>query len=84
MTCAPSISPAPASEISQITIVNRRINEDLLDSLRYQLIGDKYDPFREELNTLLESQIGRGPASCRTLLHDVYSEKHSQGGEGTL
>ena len=49
-----------ASEISQITIVNRRINEDLLDSLRYQLTGDKYDIFREELNAQLESQIGRG------------------------
>ena len=49
-----------ASEISQITIVNRRINEDLLDSLRYQLTGDDYDIFREELNAQLESQIGRG------------------------
>lgn len=49
-----------ASEISQITIVNRRINEDLLDSLRYPLTGDRYDPFREELNTQLETQIGRG------------------------
>ncbi len=49
-----------ATEISQITIVNRRINEDLLTALKYQLCGDEYDQFRRELNSLLESQIGRG------------------------
>lgn len=49
-----------AAEISQITIVNRRINEDLLDSLRYTEQHDDYDGFRKELNTLLETQIGRG------------------------
>ena len=47
-------------EISQITIVNRRINDDLLDSLRYRRTEDKYDGFREEMNTILENQIGRG------------------------
>lgn len=49
-----------ASEISQITIINRRINEDLLASLKYPLTGGKYDVFRGELNEILESQIGRG------------------------
>ena len=49
-----------ATEISQITIVNRRINEDLLTALKYQLYDDEYDTFRKELNAILESQIGRG------------------------
>ena len=49
-----------ASEISQITIINRHLNQDLLDALRYPMAGGQYDVFREELNTMLENQIGRG------------------------
>lgn len=49
-----------AAEISQITIINRRINEELLTSLKYPLTGGNYDVFRGELNEILESQIGRG------------------------
>ena len=48
------------SEISQITIINRRINEELLAALKYPLTGGEYDVFRGELNGILESQIGRG------------------------
>ena len=54
-----------ASEISQITIINRHLNEDLLDALRYPLQGDDYDVFRDELNTMLENQIGRGTGIIR-------------------
>ena len=54
---AKSCTPA---EVSQITIFNRRINEEALERLRHPLQGDGFDPLRQELNAMLESQAGRG------------------------
>ena len=47
-------------EISQITIVNRHINRELLDKLQYPERRDGLDEFRREMNGILESQAGRG------------------------
>ena len=54
------IKACTQSEVSQITIVNRHINRELLDRLRYPDTGDGQDALRRELNGILESQAGRG------------------------
>ncbi len=47
-------------EVSQITIVNRHINRELLDKLQYPAAGDGLDELRREMNGILENQAGRG------------------------
>ena len=47
-------------EMSQITIVNRHINRELLERLQYPPAGDGLDELRGEMNGILESQAGRG------------------------
>ncbi|NBK79767.1 TraE family protein [bacterium D16-76] len=54
------IKACTQSEVSQITIINRHINRELLDRLRYPDAGDGQDALRRELNDILESQAGRG------------------------
>ena len=54
------IKACTQSEVSQITIINRHINRELLDRLRYPDAGDGLDALRRELNDILESQAGRG------------------------
>lgn len=48
------------AEISQITIVNRHINDEMMAVLKYPMKQDGYDGFRAELNAMLEEQSGRG------------------------
>lgn len=66
-----------ASEISQITIINRHLNQELLDALRYTMAGDEYDVFREELNTMLENQIGRGTGIIQERYFTMSVSKNS-------
>lgn len=47
-------------EMSQITIVNRHINRELLERLQYTSAGDGLDGLRGEMNRILENQAGRG------------------------
>ncbi|WP_304583826.1 VirB4-like conjugal transfer ATPase, CD1110 family [Acutalibacter muris] len=47
-------------EMSQITIVNRHINRELLERLQYAEQGDGLDELRGEMNEILENQAGRG------------------------
>lgn len=48
------------AEISQITIINRHINNELMAALQYPMKQDGYDGFRLELNDMLVKQSGRG------------------------
>lgn len=48
------------NEVSQITMVNRHINRELLDKLQYADRSDGLDDLRHEMNEILESQAGRG------------------------
>lgn len=66
-----------ASEISQINIINRHLNQELLDALRYTMAGDEYDVFREELNTMLENQIGRGTGIIQERYFTMSVSKNS-------
>ena len=66
-----------ASEISQITIINRHLNQELLDALRYTMAGDEYDVFREELNTMLENQIGTGTGIIQERYFTMSVSKNS-------
>lgn len=50
----------PAAEVSQITIINRHINKELLANLMYEPTGDETDKYRKELNHILAEQSGRG------------------------
>ena len=47
-------------EMSQITIVNRHINRELLERLQYARQEDGLDELRGEMNEILENQAGRG------------------------
>ena len=53
-------------EMSQITIVNRHINRELLERLQYTSAGDGLDGLRGEMNEILETRPGGAPALSRS------------------
>ena len=63
------------NEVSQITMVNRHINRELLDKLRYKDAGDGLDGLRREMNEILESQAGRGTGIMQELYFTMSASK---------
>lgn len=71
------IKSCTAAEISQFTIMNRHITDQVLEELYYPYHEDGCDDLREELNDIICKQSGRGSGIVQDLYFTSSVEKTS-------
>ena len=56
-THAEALNSLDAGSTYQLLVINRRIEENVVEQIKYEEVGDGYDDFRREYNEIIESRF---------------------------
>lgn len=81
-THAEALNSLDAGTTFQLLVINRRIEDNIVEQIKYENVGDGYDDFRHEYNDMIESRFSNDSKNFKvekyvTLRTEAYNKSQA-------